>query len=198
MSRNGHNLISLSVAMAGALLIGGESVRQGLPVAVQAIVQWIRITAEAGAIQYVDPPIIAVLFVLGAMAGSRAPDWMEITGFRQGIRISVIPHRTVTHSPWLWAVAWLGLIVYTAVGNATPMSILVHYTAMAFLITATLHVALDLCSPTGIPLGNPLGPKYCLGPLYSTGRLSEARVVAPVVLAVFIVYQSVQTVVGRY
>jgi inner membrane protein len=91
-----------------------------------------------------------------AFWGSTAPDWLEFPygwkpvkgrkNFRK--RLSVIPHRTVTHLPW----PWLTLVILGIWG--------IYYSGwMAFFfgfgIGGLTHLVMDIPNPMGIPVWNP-------------------------------------------
>lgn len=109
----------------------------------------------------------ALLGVATAVAGG-LPDVLEgVIGFGpRGERRSLIPHRTLTHSPWLWlAVLVAGLLLPAA---STPWGpIAISKGAAGLAAGALVHLVLDLFSPTGIPLGNPFGRRVSLGPYRS-------------------------------
>ena len=113
----------------------------------------------------------AALFGLVTALAGRIPDTIEgVTGFGpDGERCSLIPHRTLSHSPWSWgAILVLGLLlpkIPTPFGAVGVGQILAGIGA-----GAVLHLALDLFSPTGIPLGNPFGTRTSFGPYLSGGR----------------------------
>lgn len=54
-----------------------------------------------------------IAFTLAIMLGSTAPDWMEIPYFSKSLnkRISLIPHRTITHWWLLWMVFLLAILI---------------------------------------------------------------------------------------
>lgn len=135
-------------------------------------------------------PHAALLGTATAFAGG-LPDALEgVVGFdSSGERRSLIPHRTLTHSPGAWlALLAIGLLLPAA---ATPWGPLAIGKAVAgCALGALVHLALDLCSPTGIPIGNPFGPRVSLGPyrtargrrfLYRTSTSSEWPLLAPFV-----------------
>ena len=111
-------------------------------------------------------PVQGALFFVGAFAGASAPDWLELP-FSGG---RVIPHRTLTHVPWLWLVALLWVAVALHGSWLWPV-------VLGFILASLLHLAMDSLSPMGIPLANPGGRRYSLH-LYHTGGLSEAATIA--------------------
>ena len=83
--------------------------------------------------------------IAGALALStpRIPDWIEISTFRNGVRTgTVIPHRTITHWPFLWlAFAW-----YThGYGGVIAAA------GLGVTIGAFTHILGDAPNPMGIP-----------------------------------------------
>jgi inner membrane protein len=112
----------------------------------------------------------ALLGLVTALAG-RVPDTIEgVTGFGpSGERRSLIPHRTLSHSPWSWALLLvLGLLLPKI---PTPFGAVALGQVLAGIgAGAVLHLVLDLFSPTGIPLGNPFGTRTSFGPYLSGGR----------------------------
>ena len=139
---------------------------------------------------------LAVAGAALAIAGS-APDILEmVVGYGpNGERRSVIPHRTLTHSPYPWIILGLlsaAALVLGAVG-------IVHFAALATLgvsLGAIVHLALDVFSPSGIPFGNPFGTRHSFGPftsaghryLYRTGTLEEWWILAPCAVALVIAF----------
>jgi membrane-bound metal-dependent hydrolase YbcI (DUF457 family) len=115
-------------------------------------------------------PHCALLGLVTALAG-RIPDTIEgVTGFGpSGERRSLIPHRTLSHSPWTWAALLLVGLLLPKV--PTPFGAIAAGQALAGIgAGAVLHLVLDLFSPTGIPLGNPFGARTSFGPYLSAGR----------------------------
>lgn len=91
------------------------------------------------------------LIAFGCVWGASAPDWMEISGWTfWGKRISLIPHRTVTH----WLLGWL-LATAWALWSALNDGSLEWCMALGFCLSATIHVLMDAPSPMGVPIVNP-------------------------------------------
>lgn len=92
-----------------------------------------------------QPILCLIAFIIGA----KAPDWLEIRTWVRGVRLSVIPHRTITHTWWLWvlfaALSWLGL------------ESMVAQIVLAFAAACLLHIGMDALTPMGVPLLNPFG-----------------------------------------
>jgi membrane-bound metal-dependent hydrolase YbcI (DUF457 family) len=148
-----------------------------------------------GAYMALAIPHGALLGVATALA-AQVPDSVEIVvGFGPGgERRSLLAHRTLSHSPWPWvAVVVFGLLLAPAV---TPWGAVAIGKVVAGVgAGALVHLALDLFSPTGIPVGNPFGARVSAGPfrshggrryLYRTSTREEWPLLAPfvVVLAV--------------
>ncbi|TQV63771.1 MAG: hypothetical protein FNT29_06450 [Halothiobacillaceae bacterium] len=118
---------------------------------------------------------LALSFLLGALMGGRAPDWMEFNRAPGGGRRALIPHRTLTHWPPLWL--GLGLLgLHLAPSAAMDMA------CTGFVMAALLHLLMDFLTPMGIPLWSPFGKRHAFG-LYSSGSMSEAPWVVVVSLA---------------
>ena len=97
---------------------------------------------------------------VAAFYGSTAPDWLEIShadkmsdgSFK---RVSVIPHRTITH----WAIAWVAFLVWAlfSLPNPSPDRTLwliatFHTAALGFAIGGIGHLLCDIPNPTGVPI----------------------------------------------
>lgn len=118
------------------------------------------------------PSLCAVL--LGSMAGSSAPDWLEMPSKKmiyhwfkknESVRESIIPHRTITHTLSLWLFLFLLLAIY-------PTLAIVKLCGLTFIFSAMVHLFLDFRTPMGIPL-LPFGKRYRLNGL----RIERSRVV---------------------
>jgi hypothetical protein len=107
----------------------------------------------------------ALLGIVTAAAG-RIPDSIEIvTGFGpNGERHSIVPHRTVSHSPYPYiALLIIGLLLPHIAGLP------VGHVIAGIGLGGCVHVAIDLLSPSGVPLGNPFGSRASFGPFRSGG-----------------------------
>jgi membrane-bound metal-dependent hydrolase YbcI (DUF457 family) len=111
--------------------------------------------------------LVAVPF---GWSGGSAPDWLEIahaefSGSRQKwVRVSVIPHRTITHWWPFWLVAAALVVAWPVhvpaihlfaaraieVGDISRMA-LAGFTAGGFM-----HLLMDVPNPTGIPIMTPM------------------------------------------
>ena len=98
---------------------------------------------------------VAACGAAGIVAGSNAPDWIE--------KPLLLVHRTWTHWPGWWAgllAAGLALLPLTPTGAAVA----------GFGAGGLLHLVLDICTPTGIPLRWPPAGRIRVSlPLYRTG-----------------------------
>lgn len=114
-------------------------------------------------------------FLGGCIAGARAPDWLEIAGYnkRKEQRWSVIPHRTITHWPWLWAPI-TGLATLLLLGDVADTRPLIAI--IGFAASCLLHIGMDYLTPAGVPLGlNPFG-KHASARIMRTGSAGEILV----------------------
>ncbi len=113
-------------------------------------------------------PQAAACAIAGITAGANAPDWIE--------KPLMLRHRTWTH----WPVWWLALLAASL--PAMIFSPLPCLTA-GFAVGALLHLALDIGTPTGIPLRwPPDGRRRRSLYLYTTGSpAGEAAALAVVV-----------------
>jgi membrane-bound metal-dependent hydrolase YbcI (DUF457 family) len=109
---------------------------------------------------YGPPQAVAVLF--GAIAGSSAPDWFEISRWKKGkkrwfkpdgqdVRQSLIGHRTLTH----WFLLWAFLTPYCFYVVLKDPSNVLHVFFLGFVISGLLHVLMDARTPMGIPVLHP-------------------------------------------
>lgn len=133
------------------------------------IVTGIAVAAVAYHLAPKSPAIAAA-----ALAGSLFPDVAEgVIGFWGESRLSLIPHRTLTH----WLYLYVAMLFFAHRLGALPQALLIGLCAGSLL-----HIGLDAFSPMGIPLGNPFGERTSLvgGSTYRTGTLSEV----PIILAV--------------
>jgi hypothetical protein len=85
----------------------------------------------------------ALLSFITAVAGSTAPDWLEVAWWSRKHRLWV-KHRTVTH----WGIGWISLLVYSYrwLGHdwlAAP--------AFGFACGGLMHLLADWPNPRGVP-----------------------------------------------
>lgn len=106
------------------------------------------------------------LIMVGTHLGASAPDWLEVpvwtTHFRwfapsTRVRHSLIPHRTITHTVSLWAVAFAAAAYFAL----TTQNALLPPLVLGFCSAVASHLALDIRTPMGIPIW-PFGARYRL------------------------------------
>jgi membrane-bound metal-dependent hydrolase YbcI (DUF457 family) len=98
------------------------------------------------------PDIWLAGLVISILAGSTAPDWMEIPYFSKTLntRVSIIPHRTVTH----WLLLWGGILFYCLIDWNNPLTpydpmILI---VLGFSMGAVTHCIMDWLTADGVPV----------------------------------------------
>jgi inner membrane protein len=120
----------------------------------------------AGLIWYVTFNLFnAVLVIFGSVAGSSAPDWLEIawhTGGKRkkgwfsfgyeddGVRHSLIPHRRITH----WFLVWTAMLFYSLfllIRDPGPAL----YLLFSFILSGWLHIKMDSGTSMGVPWIHP-------------------------------------------
>lgn len=86
----------------------------------------------------------------GCLFGSSSPDWLEIKTWLWGTRLSVIPHRRITHwmLGWVVAAGWADIRVWQ--GGAFLWCV-----ALGFCLSSLLHVYLDYLTPMSVPVIHP-------------------------------------------
>jgi membrane-bound metal-dependent hydrolase YbcI (DUF457 family) len=94
---------------------------------------------------------LAQAFAVGAVAGSIAPDLLEVPVFvpGSGKRLSIIPHRTWTH---FWPF-WIALIAVVPL-LAWPWPSLAAV-VLGGALGGLLHLAMDVMTPMGLPVSWP-------------------------------------------
>lgn len=108
------------------------------------------------------------LFYIGMLVGSSAPDWLEMSRKEQGKWVRAIPHRTLTH----WLPLWLGalwLVWAEQIIGFWMFELLI----VGFLLSGILHILVDACSLSGVPLWTPFGKTRLKLGIYRTGGTSE-------------------------
>jgi membrane-bound metal-dependent hydrolase YbcI (DUF457 family) len=125
--------------------------------------------------QTIDPHSSAAITLigLGILLGARGPDRLEVPVFNKGkkVRMSLIPHRTLTHWPLLWAIL-TGLSLFCMVKTQDTLFIAMSCVGFGFCIASWLHLAMDIMTPSGIPLYSPFGQKTSFN-IYKTSSLGE-------------------------
>ncbi|WP_432263229.1 metal-dependent hydrolase [Cupriavidus sp. TMH.W2] len=92
-----------------------------------------------------------VTIFIGCLWGSSAPDWLEVSGWTWwGTRISLIPHRTITH----WMLGWMLLTGWSAI-KASLIGSFWWCAAFGFCLSALTHVLMDYRTPMSVPVLHP-------------------------------------------
>ncbi len=114
-------------------------------------------------------PAITALWVFGIMMGASAPDWLEgVSRNSRGRETSrLFKHRTFTH----WIPLWIGAA--WAIWHYQPFAWYGECFALGFIASGLLHIIVDSCSKSGIPLIWPYGKSRLKLATYSTGGFSE-------------------------
>ncbi|ABO59627.1 membrane-bound metal-dependent hydrolase (plasmid) [Burkholderia vietnamiensis G4] len=92
---------------------------------------------------------LLTIFV-GCLMGSSAPDTLEIKSWIWGKRISLIPHRTITH----WLLGWICVCLWVAV-RAVEVGTFGWCVAFGFCLSGLCHVIMDATTPMGVPMLHP-------------------------------------------
>lgn len=113
--------------------------------------------------------IVALLWTVGIMMGASAPDWLEgVKRNARGKEVSrLFKHRSLTH----WIPLWLAL--GWGVWHQAHLPWYAECLALGFIASALLHILVDSCSKSGIPLIWPYGKSRLQLATYSTGSFSE-------------------------
>lgn len=111
-----------------------------------------------------------LLSAFAAFVGSVLPDVLEFRG--------VVPHRTLTHSLWVWLPLCISLwFFYVKNGSTSIYCFLLFFVASG----AVLHICEDALSIKGVPLLSPFGESVGLR-VYQTGTFSEEITVVGILL----------------
>ncbi|MES1927396.1 metal-dependent hydrolase [Salinisphaera sp. T31B1] len=167
MTKFGHFVTSAGFSVLAYRLLAGDDPQLGI----LETLDWFAAAGASGDMS--DPPLtgLAMACASGLIFGASAPDQMEFPLFGRLIgRVSLLPHRTVTHSPWLWIAFICGGVI--ALAQTQGWGLLFAYQWLGFSLSGALHIFVDMGSMSGIPLLNPFGGRYSLC-LYSTGGVRE-------------------------
>lgn len=145
MTKTGHRLTAGAFASA-ILMVNGSVSISAVPVEYQLA--------------------YAALFAVGVMSGASAPDWLEGVFFFRNRRISIIPHRTLTH----WLPVWLAVFYLVLTSSLEWYVLALVY---GFIASAVLHIIMDAFSKSGVSLLLPMRRFSVKIPLYTTGGVSE-------------------------
>lgn len=159
--------VSLGFSVLGYRLVAGRTP----DLSMLETMDWFSAAGMSGSAAGAPSSALAVVLAAGLFAGALAPDRLEMsfTGRLIG-RQSIIPHRTLTHSPWLWLFSLAVGIWFASAGSG--WGLLIAWQWIGFSISGLLHLAIDMGSPSGIPLLNPFGHRTALY-IYSTGSKKE-------------------------
>lgn len=103
-------------------------------------------------------------------SGGSSPDWLEIahTEFsasrQKWVRVSVIPHRTITHwwPLWLAAAALVAIwpvhvpAIHLFAARTIEVNGILRMALAGFVAGGVMHLLMDVPNPTGIPILTPL------------------------------------------
>lgn len=105
------------------------------------------------------PPPFLLAMSIGIILGATAPDWLEVPLWVGSARLSLIPHRWITHWVALWVI-FLAVALFEAVRSHSATSL----GLCGFAAGGLLHCALDATTPMGVPILNPFERKrICRG-----------------------------------
>jgi len=88
----------------------------------------------------------------GFLLGPKAPDWLEMARWFGPVRFSVIPHRTITHTWWVW----VGVLWWCWRAGLPEMY---GQLVAGFCVSCLVHILADAMTPMGVPVINPFGKK---------------------------------------
>lgn len=122
------------------------------------------VTLACGAYFATQNPFVSGMILTGSIAGSSAPDWLEIAwhtgggkkegwfsfGYEDSVRHSIIPHRTITH----WYLAWTILVIFSMAYLFRNQGLL-EYFVTSFLVSGWLHIRMDSKTSMGVPWFHP-------------------------------------------
>lgn len=167
MTKWGHMICSLGFSVLGYRLVAGRTPDLSL----LETMDWFSAAGISGSAANAPSSALGVVFAAGLFAGAIAPDRLEMSFPGRLIgRKSIIPHRTLTHSPWLWLVSLAVGIGFVSTGAG--WTLLIAWQWIGFSVSGLLHLAIDIGSPSGIPLLNPFGHRTALY-IYTTGSKNE-------------------------
>jgi inner membrane protein len=106
--------------------------------------------AAAWATSDMFSPWQSLTLFAGCLLGSSAPDTLEIKTWLWGTRLSVIPHRRITHwmLGWIVATGWMAFRVWQGAG-------FLWCVALGYCLSSLLHVYLDYRTPMSVPVFHP-------------------------------------------
>lgn len=164
MSPIGHNITAISMATA-YMQFNDISWGNGISSLPRVVMP--------NSIGIIDQTAFVTLVALGMILGARGPDRLEIPSFNRQtkIRRSIIPHRTLTHWPSAWFVVTIAC--WLVWHQSTDIFVFgVTNVGLGFCAAGWLHLAMDIMTPSGIPLAMPFGPRTSLN-IYKSGHGGE-------------------------
>jgi membrane-bound metal-dependent hydrolase YbcI (DUF457 family) len=169
MSPIGHNITAFSMATA-YMGINGISWFQGLTSLRNLLIQ--------NTFGVINDIALSTFVALGIILGARRPDRLEIPSLNKKtkIRRSLIPHRTLTHWPLFWVVITFLNWVLARQNNDIFISATTSV-GFGFCASSWLHLAMDIMTPSGIPLLTPFGSRTSLN-IYKSGHFGEMAFVS--------------------
>ena len=124
------------------------------------------LSIATGAVTYLITQDLASTLAIaaGSIFGSSLPDQLEISwhtggskkrgwfasGYNEGVRHSLIPHRTITH----WMVAWFAIMGMAMINEINDPGAL-SAGLLGLALSGWLHVFMDSRTPMGVPLLHP-------------------------------------------
>lgn len=176
MTARGHYITALSLGLIGTAAIAGDSYSGQWVLVFSDFIKWSMDTMMAGG--YFDPPraVPAMVFLMGCAFGAFAPDWLELSYIKNGLRHSLIPHRGATHGLVFWVLVTGG--IYWGLYYTDMWSYIINWFALGFSAACVLHCLIDGLSPSGIPVV----PKLRIAVnVYRTGEASELKLIIPII-----------------
>ena len=142
------------------------------------------LTAAAGWHTFGVSSLAAVPF---GWSGGSAPDWLEIShaefsGSRQKwVRVSVIPHRTITHWWPLWLAAATLVVIWPVhvpaihlfAAKTIQTNGILRMALAGFVAGGVMHLLMDVPNPTGIPILTPMARSRWSLRLWRSGNALE-------------------------
>ena len=115
---------------------------------------WLMASVASAMLSPALPSPFLLAMAIGIILGATAPDWMEIPLWVEGTRLSLVPHRTITHWIALWVI-FLAVALFETVRNHNAATC----GLCGFAAGALLHCVLDATTPMGVPVLNPFERK---------------------------------------
>ena len=184
MTKKGHYLSALAVS-TGILMYAAKDAGLTL-VVLQAMQDVTKILSDR--VADIHSGTASILLALGLLAGSNAPDYLEVVYFEQGQRYSLIAHRTLTHIFLMWVVLLLLTVMQISMNDVSGVLLIVQWWLVGFFGGGVLHILLDMGTPTGVPIFFPYRKRYSLN-IYRTSALNEYVVAVVLFVSGWIVFK---------